>query len=60
MMGVKEGWMDGRRGEEINAAKTPARVGEMRIGQHVNLNPFRERQKHTGRENKGSFTLSAG
>lgn len=27
-------------------------VGKLRIGKHVNLNPFRERGKHTGRENK--------
>lgn len=54
--GVKEGWMDGRRAEEeaeINAAKTPACAGKLRIGQHVNLNPSMERRKHTGRENRG-------
>lgn len=45
--------MDGRRGEEINAAKTQACEGEMWTGQHVNFNPFRESYKHTGRENKG-------
>ena len=48
-----EGWMDGWMEGEINAAKTPACAGKPRIGQHVNLNPFRERRKHTGRENKG-------
>lgn len=27
-------------------------VGKLRIGKHVNLNPFGERRRHTGRENK--------
>ncbi len=47
--------MDGRRVEEaeINAAKARPVWGCRGIGQHVNLNPFRERRKHTGRENKG-------
>lgn len=31
----------------------PTLCRERRIGQHVNLNPFSERRKHTGGENKG-------
>lgn len=42
--------MDGRRGGIDKCNKSPACVGKWRIGQHVNLNPFRERRKHTGRE----------
>lgn len=42
--------MDGRRGGTDKCNKSPACVGKWRIGQHVNLNPFRERRKHTGRE----------
>lgn len=57
MTGVNDGWMEGRREEEeeaeINAAKAQAVWGKLRIGQHVNLNPLRERRKHTGRKNKG-------
>lgn len=54
MTGVKEGWMDGGRGNaaEINVAKAQSAWGKLRMGHHVNLNPFRERGKHTGRENK--------
>lgn len=37
---------------EINVAKAQSAKGKLRIGQHVNLNPFRERGEHTGRENK--------
>lgn len=50
-----EGGMDGRRGEEaeINAANARPVRGCRGIGQHVNLNPFRDGRKHTGRENKG-------
>lgn len=33
-------------------SKSPACMGKLRIGQHVNLNPLRERRKHTGRGNK--------
>lgn len=55
MMGVKEGWMEGEwrgGGGRDKCSKSPACVGKLRIGQHVNLNPFRERRKHSGRENK--------
>lgn len=42
-----------RRGID-KCSKSPGLWRErLRIGQHVNLNPFRERRKHTGRENKG-------
>lgn len=49
----EDGWKE--RGGDKCSKKTHTRAcaGEMRIGQHVNLNPFRERHKHTGRENKG-------
>lgn len=50
-----EGGMDGRErgGGGDKCSKSPARAGKLRIGQHVNLNPFREMRKNTGGENKG-------
>lgn len=51
MVGVKERRMGGEA--EINAAKPQACAEKLRIDQHVNLNPFGERRKHTGRANKG-------
>lgn len=45
--------MDGERGAaEIKCSESPSCVGKLRIGQHVNLNLFRESRKHTARENK--------
>lgn len=53
-MGVKEVRMEGEgRTGRNKCSKIPACAGKQRIDQHVNLNPFRERRKHTGRENKG-------
>lgn len=51
-----EGGMDGwkeRGGGRDKCSESPACAGILRIGWHVNLNPFRERRKHTGRENTG-------
>lgn len=45
--------MEGEGERRDKCSKSPTCVGKLRIGQHVNLNPFRERRKHTGRENKG-------
>lgn len=42
----------GELGGVDKCSKSPACMGKLRIGQHVNLNPLRERRKHTGRENK--------
>lgn len=53
-MGVKEGGREGGMGgRQKSGDKSPACAGMLRIEQHANLNPLRERHKHTGREDMG-------
>lgn len=56
----REGWWEWRRagwkesgGGRDKCSECGACAGKLRIGQHVNLNPFGERRKHTRRENRG-------
>lgn len=68
-MGVKKGWMKGEKGLERwrgeggcsrdKGSKSQACTGMLRIGRHVNLNPFRERRK-THRKGERGTKLEGG
>lgn len=61
-MGVKKGWMKEKKGWRVGEgvggrdkrSKSQACAGMLRIGRHVNLNPFRERRKRRRKGEQGT------